>query len=423
MVTATLGAELRLGPRPLPLHLGLAAATWLGWRTGLPPSNAALPDGRARSEWANLAPRLLAGQSRAKPDALAAAIDAEARRRLDRLMTGILAYRRHPYRRDLPDPPAVWAEGTTTLLDYSAPGAGGPTVFIVPSLVNRAYILDLTAETSFVRYLAGTGVRPLLVDWGAPGPVERRFTLGDYVTRRLEPAFDHAARAGETLAVVGYCMGGLLALALAQRRASRVAGLACLATPWDFHAADAPRARALGALLPALEPLLRTLGELPVDVLQVLFAGLDPFQAIRKFMDFAAVDAASDAARLFVALEDWLNDGVGLAAPVARECLAGWYGENTPAGDRWTVAGEPVVPSKFTKPALVVAPRRDRIVPPESAAALAQRLPNVTQLDPAAGHIGMMVGNGARERLWRPLAQWIAALPAPRALARRRLDH
>ncbi len=415
MVTARSQADLRLGPRPLPLHLGLAAATWLGWRNGLPPSNGALPDWKGSREWASLAASPPGGRNGREPDAFAAAIDAEGRRRLDRLMAGILAYRHHDYRRDLSDPPAVWAEGTTRLLDYGAPGAGGATVFIVPSLVNRAYILDLSARTSFVRYLAGAGFRPLLVDWGAPGPMERRFTLGDYVTRRLEPAFDQAAAAGSPMVVVGYCMGGLLALALAQRRASRVAGLACLATPWDFHAADAQgagvRARALGALLPALEPTLRTLGELPVDVLQSLFAGLDPFQVIRKFMDFATMDPSSDTARLFVALEDWLNDGIALAAPVARECLAGWYGGNTPARDCWMVEGEPVVPSRFAKPALVVAPRRDRIVPPESAAALARRLPNVTRLDPASGHIGMMVGHGARERLWQPLARWIGSLP------------
>ena len=35
-------------------------------------------------------------------------------------------------------------------------------------------------------------------------------------------------------------------------------------------------------------------------------------------------------ARDFVALEDWLNDGVPLALPVARECLGGWYGDNVP---------------------------------------------------------------------------------------------
>src|SRR3546814_10267711 len=48
---------------------------------------------------------------------------------------------------------------------------------------------------------------------------------------------------------------------------------------------------------------------------------LDPQLVVRKFLAFGRLDAASRKAEEFVALEDWLNDGVPLAAPVARECL------------------------------------------------------------------------------------------------------
>ena len=33
--------------------------------------------------------------------------------------------------------------------------------------------------------------------------------------------------------------------------------------------------------------------------------------------------------------EDWLNDGVPLAAAVARLCLGEWYGGNTTASGSW----------------------------------------------------------------------------------------
>ena len=51
--------------------------------------------------------------------------------------------------------------------------------------------------------------------------------------------------------------------------------------------------------------------------------------------------AARVAERLQIE-EDWLNDGVPLAAPVARECIGGWYGANAPARGAWRVAGLPV---------------------------------------------------------------------------------
>ena len=61
---------------------------------------------------------------------------------------------------------------------------------MVPSLINRAYILDLAPETSLLRYLAAAGMRPLLVDWGSPGAVERGFGLTEYIAGRLEAAAD-----------------------------------------------------------------------------------------------------------------------------------------------------------------------------------------------------------------------------------------
>lgn len=403
-------AATRQGPRPLPYHLALAAASWLGWQSGSPWSKPGSPGWNPRlpPPPADLAAALEA----ADPGALAGALASEGRRRLGRLLDGVAAYRRHPWRRPAEDVPVLWQEGSTRLLDYGAPGgaAGGsprPALLVVPSLINRAYILDLTPETSLLRFLAAAGCRPLLVDWGVPGAAERGFDLTDYIAGRLEAALDAASGAGAARPVlVGYCMGGLLAVALALRRPRDLAALVLLATPWDFHAERPEQARLMGASAAAFEPVLTALGELPVDPIQLLFAAIDPWQVVRKFLDFAGLDPASERARLFVALEDWLNDGVPLAAPVARECLAGWYGDNTPGRDAWRVAGRPVIPAALALPALAVIPDRDRIVPPASALALAARLPGASVLRPAAGHIGMVV-TGAPERLRRPLLDWL----------------
>jgi len=47
--------------------------------------------------------------------------------------------------------------------------ADGKTVLVIPSLINRHYILDLLSERSFVRFLRAAGLRPLVIDWGEPG--------------------------------------------------------------------------------------------------------------------------------------------------------------------------------------------------------------------------------------------------------------
>lgn len=365
------GPMRRRGPRPLALHLGLA-----------PSGPAGLP-------------------SPSQPEAGGGHPDPA-------LIAGIAAYRRHPYQRSLPDPPAVWNEGDSRLLDYAEPGAGGPRVLFVPSLVNRSSILDLAPQRSMLRFMAGHGVRAALLDWGWPGAVERRFNLTDYVAGRLERAVG-AMAGGGPIVLAGYCMGGLLALAAAQRRPERVMAVALLATPWDFHAADPGMAQRMAMLLPRLEPVLAG-GTLPVDALQTLFAAESMASIARRFRAFPALDPGSEAAAMFVAQEDWLADGVPLPAPVARDVLGGWYGRNEPARGQWRVAGQPVDPGALRMPSFVAVPGRDRIVPPQGARPLAALLTGSRLVEPDTGHVAMVAGARAQTLLWVPLLDWIRSL-------------
>jgi polyhydroxyalkanoate synthase len=401
----------------------LAAATWLNsaailpalrlvsgnWETSPanppqdpPPSQGARESLRQR--WAVL----LRAAERTDSAALAAALQAEGLRRFDRLLTGIERYRHHPRHRTVPEAPVLWEQGTTKLRDYrSARDPKAPRLLVIPSLVNRYYIHDLETDASFLRWCAAQGMAPFVIDWGAPGDAEREFDFADYILR-LERALEAVAKEpGGPLFAVGYCMGGNLALALALRRQAVLAGLVLLATPWDFHAENKEHSLMLAEIGHGLEPVLQLFGELPVDLLQVFFSGFDPFQVLRKFQGFGALDPTSAQAQKFVALEDWLNDGTAVAASIARECLIGWYGENRTARNRWLVGGEPVDPAKFARPALSLIPAGDRIVPPKSALALADALPKSDRLLPAAGHIGMMAGRGALPLVWEPLKAWV----------------
>lgn len=380
----------RRGPRPVLLHLGLAAmrssassAASPSWKNVWPQWNAV----------ADLADHGLANDTRSRPPIWDS-----------NLVAGIASYRRHPYARDLADPPTIWSEGETRLLDF---GGTGPTILFVPSLINRAYVLDLAEEASFTRYLASKGTRPLLLDWGWPGPVERQFTLADYISGRLERAL-HAIN--EPVILAGFCMGGILALATALRRPARVRALALFATPWDFHASKAASGIDLTRLLLTLEPVLRTTGTLPIDLLQVLFTMLDPFGVGDKYRKFSALAQKSPQARRFVALEDWLNDGVPLAEHVARETLEQWYGVNAPGRGEWCVEGHCIDPTTLPCRTFIAIPKRDLIVPPASALPLATLIPNTILIRPDAGHIGMVAGMHAESALWKPFLRWIRGL-------------
>lgn len=320
-------------------------------------------------------------------------------------MAGIRAWRDHPWRRDLPDPPIIWREETARLLDF---GGSGPPVLFVPSLINRWTVLDLMRDHSMMRWLASRGVHPLLLDWGAPEPA---FSLTDHIAGRLVRAMEAV---GERHVLAGYCMGGTFAVAAAALRPDLINGLLLLAAPWDFHAGDAGSQTNLAIVRHYFTPLLAHSGTLPVDALQMLFALENPSAIAEKFRRFGRQDQNSAEAHFFVALEDWLNDGLPLSGTVARECIRDWYQENLPNRGAWRITGLPIDPTSIKAPALVAIPGRDRIVPPASSQALAHALPNATVLKIASGHVGMTAGRSAPKLLWEPVRAFIESVKPPK---------
>jgi len=310
------------------------------------------------------------------------------RTRIAAVLAGLRAYQAHPYRRALPLPPAVAQIGSVRLLDYG--GAGRPVVF-VPSLVNPPSVLDLTDGNSLLRWLATRGLRPLLVDWGVPGTDERRLSVDGYVCERLLPLLAEVERPP----VVGYCLGGTMALAAALH--SPPVRLALIATPWRFAGYGAERAR-LTAAWGHIEPTAAPLGAVPMDLVQPLFWQLDPVATAAKYERFGRLPGDSDEARAFVALEDWANDGPPISLPVARQCFNDFFGADSPGSGAWR--GDAAM---LSCPVLNLVSTRDRIVPAAAAPAVGERV----HID--AGHVGMIVGRSARALLWERLHDWLKA--------------
>ncbi|MSO96661.1 MAG: alpha/beta fold hydrolase [Rhodospirillaceae bacterium] len=410
----------RLGPRPLPLHLAtegwLLQMSFAGLMPGLAPSSSASvlskPVQRLAAEYVHQNPEGFAApwQSVIAPAPFVDALTREAKTRMEQLVQGIARYQTHAFHRTRTAPPPVWASGAASLRDYGGP-AKGPAVVVVPSLINCGYILDLSDDRSLLAATAAAGVRAFLLDWGEPGADELNFTIDDYILRVMIPALEHVKKiTGSSSRLAGYCMGGTLTAAVAALRPDLISGLALLAAPWNFHAESAASRAFITNFRPMIDAMISTTGCASVDFLQAMFASLDPTLVGRKFRGFAARDVSSDAARRFVELEDWLNDGIPLAGPVAMQCLFGWYGENQTFENKWAVNGIVIDPQKISTPALVMIPSHDRIVPPESAKALASRIPNCKTLNVDLGHIGMMAGGCAPKLVYEPFAQWLKSL-------------
>jgi len=293
-------------------------------------------------------------------------------------------------------PLSVAAECRGAMLrDYG--GSGAPVLF-VPSLINPPNVLDLE-DRSLLRWLATRGRRVLLLDWGWPDAERSPLSVAGHVEHILLPLMDAL---GEPADLVGYCLGGTMAAAAVRLAPAR--SLTMLAAPWHFSAfPDDSRAR-LDRLWAESRSAAETLGVLPMEVLQSAFWSLDPARTVAKFEAFA--DLEGEDARIFVALEDWANDGPPLAVAAARELFEDFFSRDLPGAGAWRVAGKAIDPAAPGLPVLEIVSTTDRIVPAASAMGVGERL------DLAQGHVGMIVGRRARETLWEPLAAWLSRTAA-----------
>jgi polyhydroxyalkanoate synthase len=288
--------------------------------------------------------------------------------------------------------PVVARQNGARLRDY---GGDGPAVLFVPSLINPPSVLDLSADRSLLRWLAGRGRRVLLLDWGWPDEARRGLSVGAHVERILLPLIDGL---GEKPALVGYCLGGTMALAAAQL--AEVRAVATIAAPWRFAGFPDEARASLAQLWAQSQPALGALGVLPMEVLQSAFWSLDPARTVAKFEAYAK--AEGEKARDFVTLEDWANDGPPLAGAAARELFEDLFAADLPGHGLWRVGGATIDPAALPCPVLNIVSTSDRIVPAATAAPAGERL------DLALGHVGMVVGGRARGALWEPLARWLS---------------
>ena len=276
-------------------------------------------------------------------------------------------------------------------------GCEGRPVLFIPSLINPPSILDLSRDRSLIRWMRGQGFHPWLIDWGIPGVKDRDIDVAGHVERFLLPLI---ATFPEPPVLVGYCLGGTLAMAAAAR--SRVAGLAAIAAPWHFTGYGDEARAAMAAQWAAIKPTSEALGLVPMEALQAGFWRLDPGRTIAKYAAFAALDPRSEAARRFIRLEDWANQGAPLPHAFGRELFEELIAQDRPGQGQWRVAGTTVTPAQCDAPSVEFVATADRIVPAATAIGLSDRRAGGT------GHVGMVVGR-ARAQLHKALGDFLAS--------------
>ncbi len=287
-----------------------------------------------------------------------------------------------------------------------------PPVLLVPSLINRWYVLDLREGHSVAAALLDAGLDVWCLDWGAPEE-EDRYLSWDEVLTRLARACRRVRRATghRRTSVVGYCMGATLSGIHAALEPETIAGFVNLLGPFDFQQG--------GALSRMTDPrwfdaeAVAEVGNVDAQQMQSAFALLRPTAALAKWVSFA--EKASDPAfrEGFFALEKWASDNVSFPAAAYRTYIAELYQKNSLIRGQHTARGRSVDLKAISCPVLTVIAEKDAICPPQAAEALTGAVGSrdATVLRIPGGHVGAVIGPKASKVLYPHLATWLSEKP------------
>lgn len=296
------------------------------------------------------------------------------------------------------------------LLDESGKPRNGAPVLFVPAPVSRYFIMDLLPGRSFAGHVASAGFDVYIADFGTPTREDRFADLSYYVdglVRRCVRTV--AALTGESqVNLVGYCLGGTLALLYAALYPATVRRLVLLTTtvdgnveggiPWVAHRLglagedyDNPRLVPAAEVKSWFEMLAPGSNSIPGRVSDLWDRLEDPPERLREVRTMAS----------------WVDDVV----PAPGRLLAELYrklgpGANGLMAGTATVGDRRVDCSAVSMPVLAVSAEKDTIAPADGVDAVRTIVPHAEVLRLPGGHVGIVAGRAA-VALWKRTVEFL----------------
>ena len=310
----------------------------------------------------------------------------------------------------------VWDRHKVQLWHYRRPEGCpvrfDPPILLVMSLVSRSYVLDLRPGNSVVEFLMGEGFDVYMLDWGVPDEVESGNTLetycDEYLPRAVEAVCEDSGSPDVTM--WGYCFGGLLSvLSVAGNPQMPIRNLLVMATPTDFRHMG-PMSSMLQEGRIELDSIVDETGNVPADVIRGSFKVLKPTADLSSYANLWENLWNDEFVEGYQAMTQWANDHIPFPGACFRQTAELFNRGNHLANGEVRLGRRTVRLADITVPFLNVVGEADHIVPPAAVGPLASLVgsTDVEELRLPAGHVGLVVGKGARRRTLPAMADWVS---------------
>lgn len=242
-------------------------------------------------------------------------------------------------------------------------------LLMVPPWINKYYILDLTPQKSFIKYVVDQGFTVFVISWVNPSEDLCEATFEDYMLEGILAAADAASQETgiEKINVLGYCVGGTAlstTLAyLAQRGEEPFQSCTLLTTQVDFSLAGDLLLFTDDNQLASLDELMTQRGFLDGSRMANVFNMMRPRDLIWPYI----VNNYMLGKKPFpFDLLYWNQDSTRMAAANHKFYLREFYNENKLARGEMVVAHNRLDLGKVKLPIIEIATREDHIAPAAS---------------------------------------------------------
>ena len=305
---------------------------------------------------------------------------------------------------------------------YRPPNSPRPVrhapVLLVPPLAAPASCFDLRKGCSIAEHLLARGYPTYLVDYGPISFNDRDLGLEHWVDDVIPKAVQAVSEdtGGQSVQVVGWCLGGIMALlAAAGHRELPISSMSLIASPFDFEKLmlSGP-IRRLGDLTGGrlVSTLYRSLGGAPAALVSLGFRATSLDRYVMKPVWIAQNIDNRELLAHMEAVDDYMANMLAYPGRTFGQLYHRFFRVNELAQGKLALTEDRSFDlAEVSQPVLVVAGKSDVLAPAPAVLAVEDLLPNAAEVEThvaPGGHLGVLTGRSAMGTTWKYLDEFLA---------------
>jgi polyhydroxyalkanoate synthase subunit PhaC len=289
-------------------------------------------------------------------------------------------------------------------------------ILLVPPLAAPAWCFDLRQGCSLAEHLLARGYPTYVVDYGPISFSDRALGLEHWIDDVIPNAIDAVVRdSGRSeIELVGWCLGGIMALLAAAARDLPVRSVGLIASPFDFTRVRmiAPIRRLASLTGGALgTTLYRMLGGAPAPLVSLGFRATAIDRYITKPVVMAQHLHDRDWLSHTQAVDEYMANMLAYPGRTFGQLYHQFFRVNELAGGTLELGDHRIDLANVDVPVLAVGSAADVLAPVDAVHHVGSLLPNSpdVRLETApGGHLGVLTGRSAVRSTWIFLDEFLA---------------